>query len=45
VVWEALRLQPRLDEARFPAAGAVLQPPPVGTALGESRPLFPRIER
>lgn len=45
VVWETLRLTPALEAARFPAQGAFLPPPPTGTALGESQPLFPRIER
>ena len=44
-VWETLRLTPALTEARFPADGALLPPPPVGVQLGESKPLFPRIER
>jgi len=45
VVWETLRLTPALEQARFPADGALLPPPPTGTVLGESQPLFPRIER
>jgi methionyl-tRNA synthetase len=45
MVWETLRLTPSLEQARFPADGALLPPPPTGTALGESQPLFPRIER
>ncbi|MGH7682501.1 MAG: class I tRNA ligase family protein, partial [Candidatus Eiseniibacteriota bacterium] len=44
-VWDTLRLTPALEAARFPAPGALLAPPPTGTALGESQPLFPRIER
>jgi methionyl-tRNA synthetase len=44
-VWEALRLTPALDQARFPGDGGLLPPPPAGTAIGESQPLFPRIER
>ena len=45
LVWETLRLKPGLDQARFPEGGALLPPPPVDTPLGESQPLFPRIER
>jgi methionyl-tRNA synthetase len=45
MVWETLRLTPALEQARFPAEGALLPPPPTGTVLGESQPLFPRIER
>ncbi|MGE5176974.1 MAG: hypothetical protein ACM3JJ_11435, partial [Hyphomicrobiales bacterium] len=44
-VWETLRLAPGLDQARFPADGALLPPPPTGVPLGESKPLFPRIEK
>lgn len=44
-VWETLRLTPALSERRLPEPGAVLAPPPTGTPLGESKPLFPRIER
>jgi methionyl-tRNA synthetase len=44
-VWDTLRLEPGIDRARFPADGALLEPPPTGTPLGESKPLFPRIER
>jgi methionyl-tRNA synthetase len=44
-VWETLRLTPTLAEARLPVSGALLSPPPTGVPLGESRPLFPRIER
>ena len=44
-VWETLRLTPALTEARFPADGVLLPSPPVGVQLGESKPLFPRIER
>jgi methionyl-tRNA synthetase len=43
-VWETLRLTPAIEAARFPADGAVLPPPPTGTLLGPSQPLFPRIE-
>jgi len=45
LVWETLRLSPSLPETRFPADGALLPPPPTGVALGESKPLFPRIEK
>jgi methionyl-tRNA synthetase len=45
LVWETLRLSPAIEEARFPADGALLPPPPLGIALGASQPLFPRIER
>jgi methionyl-tRNA synthetase len=45
VVWETLRLPPALGDARWPSDGTLLQPPPVGTPFGESKPLFPRIER
>ena len=45
MVWETLRLTPSLETARFPADGAILPPPPSDTVLGESQPLFPRIER
>jgi methionyl-tRNA synthetase len=44
-VWETLRLTPALAEARLPASGTLLAPPPTGVPLGESKPLFPRIER
>jgi len=44
LVWEALRLEPSIDQARFPAPGGALSPPPTGVVLGESKPLFPRIE-
>jgi methionyl-tRNA synthetase len=44
-VWEALRLSPAIEAARYPAAGSILPPPPLGVALGESQPLFPRIEK
>jgi methionyl-tRNA synthetase len=44
LVWETLRLTPEIAGARFPAAGRVLSPPPTGVVLGESKPLFPRIE-
>jgi len=44
-VWETLRLTPALSEARLPADGALLPPPPTGVPLGESKPLFPRIEK
>jgi methionyl-tRNA synthetase len=44
-VWETLRLTPGLAEARLPAPGTLLAPPPTGVPLGESKPLFPRIER
>ena len=43
-VWETLRLTPAIGEARFPASGRALSPPPTGVVLGESKPLFPRIE-
>ena len=45
LVWETLRLAPSIEAARFPAEGALLPPPPSGVALGESQPLFPRIEK
>jgi methionyl-tRNA synthetase len=45
LVWETLRLSPSIEAARFPADGALLPPPPSGVALGESQPLFPRIEK
>ncbi len=45
LVWETLRLSPAIETARFPADGALLPPPPSGVALGESQPLFPRIEK
>ena len=45
LVWETLRLSPAIESARFPAGGALLPPPPSGVALGESQPLFPRIEK
>ncbi|HEU4724992.1 MAG TPA: methionine--tRNA ligase [Candidatus Eisenbacteria bacterium] len=45
LVWETLRLSPAIEAARFPADGALLPPPPTGVALGESQPLFPRIEK
>jgi methionyl-tRNA synthetase len=45
LVWETLRLKPALEEARFPADGALLPAPPTGIVLGESQPLFPRIEK
>jgi len=45
LVWETLRLTPSLGETRFPADGGLLPPPPTGVALGESKPLFPRIEK
>jgi methionyl-tRNA synthetase len=45
LVWETLRLSPTIEAARFPADGALLPPPPTGVALGESQPLFPRIEK
>jgi methionyl-tRNA synthetase len=45
MVWDTLRLTPTLEQARFPADGAILPPPPTDTVLGESQPLFPRIER
>jgi methionyl-tRNA synthetase len=45
LVWTTLRLSPPLEAARFPPDGALLPPPPTGVALGESKPLFPRIER
>ncbi|HEX7077141.1 MAG TPA: methionine--tRNA ligase [Candidatus Eisenbacteria bacterium] len=45
LVWETLRLAPDLGAARFPKEGALLPPPPADTVLGESKPLFPRIER
>jgi len=45
LVWETLRLTPSLGETRFPADGKLLAPPPTGVALGESKPLFPRIEK
>ena len=44
-VWETLRLSPALAETRFPAEGGLLAPPPTGVVLGESKPLFPRIEK
>jgi methionyl-tRNA synthetase len=45
-VWDTLRLTPPLaEDVRFPSDGLVLPPPPVGVELGESKPLFPRIER
>jgi methionyl-tRNA synthetase len=44
LVWETLRLVPAIEQARFPAEGAILPPPPTGVALGASQPLFPRIE-
>jgi methionyl-tRNA synthetase len=44
-VWDTLRLTPSLADARFPTDGVLLPPPPVGVELGESKPLFPRIER
>jgi len=44
LVWETLRLSPAIEAARFPAVDALLPPPPLDTALGESQPLFPRIE-
>ena len=44
-VWETLRLTPALPEARLPAGGELLPPPPTGVPLGESKPLFPRIEK
>ena len=44
-VWETLRLTPALPEARLPAPGELLPPPPTGVQLGESKPLFPRIEK
>jgi methionyl-tRNA synthetase len=45
LVWETLRLTPAIEEARLPAEGSLLAPPPAGEALGESKPLFPRIEK
>ncbi|MEK7315707.1 MAG: class I tRNA ligase family protein, partial [Candidatus Eisenbacteria bacterium] len=45
LVWETLRLSLSIEMARFPADGALLPPPPSGVALGESQPLFPRIEK
>ena len=45
LIWETLRLTPSLDQIRFPAPGSLLTPPPTATPLGESQPLFPRIER
>jgi len=45
LVWETLRLSPAIEAGRFPADGALLPPPPSGVALGESQPLFPRIEK
>jgi len=45
LVWETLRLTPAIEEARFPAEGSLLPPPPGDTALGESKPLFPRIDK
>ncbi len=45
LVWETLRLTPAIEAARFPAGGALLPPPPSRVALGESQPLFPRIEK
>ena len=45
LVWETLRLTPALEQSRFPKPGELLPPPPVGTSLGASQPLFPRIER
>jgi methionyl-tRNA synthetase len=45
-VWDTLRLTPPLaGDARFPSDGLLLPPPPTGVELGESKPLFPRIER
>ena len=44
LVWETLRLEPSIDKARFPAPGTMPSPPPAGVVLGESKPLFPRIE-
>lgn len=45
LVWETLRLSPAIETVRFPADDALLAPPPAGVALGESQPLFPRIEK
>ncbi|HTM00056.1 MAG TPA: class I tRNA ligase family protein, partial [Candidatus Omnitrophota bacterium] len=45
LLWQTLRLAPVLEEARFPAEGALLPPPPTGVVLGASEPLFPRIDR
>ena len=45
LVWEILRIPTPIEQARFPADGALLPPPPLGVALGASQPLFPRIER
>jgi len=45
LIWETLRLTPSLDGVRFPESGSLLPPPPTGIILGESQPLFPRIER
>ena len=45
LVWETLRLSPAIETVRLPADGALLPPPPAGVALGESQPLFPRIEK
>ncbi len=45
LVWETLRLTPSIDEVRFPAAGGVMPAPAAGVTVGESQPLFPRIER
>jgi len=44
-VWEALRAQPSLAEARLPAPGSLLARTPSAEPLGASKPLFPRIER
>jgi methionyl-tRNA synthetase len=45
LVWETLRLEPSLEQARLPAEGVLLAPTPPGVELGPSTPLFPRIER
>jgi len=45
LVWETFRLAPAIDQARFPAGGTLLAPPPLGVELGPSQPLFPRIEK
>jgi len=44
-VWETLRLTPAIEKARLPAAGALLPSPASPEPIGQSKPLFPRIER
>ncbi len=44
-VWDTLRLRPEIGKVRLPAPGSLLPCPASSEPIGQSKPLFPRIER